>query len=69
LKGVFGGAGGHYLLFEHLRGVAGQMPGCHVTDVVVRLWSALEVGDLKEAKRMYGLIAPLFALVLPRSVA
>jgi 4-hydroxy-tetrahydrodipicolinate synthase len=62
LKGVFGGAGGRYLLFEHPRGVAGQMPGCHVTDLVVQLWGALEVGDLKEAKRVYGLMAPLFAL-------
>ena len=62
LKGVFGGAGGRYLLLEHPRGVAGQMPGCHVTDVVVRLWNALEAGDLKEAKRVYGLMAPLFAL-------
>ena len=62
LKGVFGGAGGRYLLLEHPRGVAGQMPGCHVTDVVVRLWDALEAGDLGEAKRVYGLMAPLFAL-------
>lgn len=62
LKGVFGGAGGRYLLLEHPRGVAGQMPGCHITDVVVRLWNALEAGDLKEAKRVYGLMAPLFAL-------
>jgi dihydrodipicolinate synthase/N-acetylneuraminate lyase len=62
LKGVFGGAGGRYLLLEHPRGVAGQMPGCHVTDVVVRLWNALEAGDRKEAKRVYGLLAPLYAL-------
>ena len=62
LKGVFGGAGGRYLLLEHPRGVAGQMPGCHITDVVVRLWNALEAGDRTEAKRVYGLMAPLFAL-------
>ena len=62
LKGVFGGAGGRYLLLEHPRGVAGQMPGCHITDVVVRLWDALEAGDLGEAKRVYGMMAPLFAL-------
>ena len=62
LKGVFGGAGGRYLLLEHPRGVAGQMPGCHVTDVVVRLWDALEAGDFNEAKRVYGLLSPLFAL-------
>jgi 4-hydroxy-tetrahydrodipicolinate synthase len=62
MKGVFGGAGGRYLLLEHPRGVAGQMPGCHVTDVVVRLWNALDAGDTAEAKRVYGLMAPLFAL-------
>jgi 4-hydroxy-tetrahydrodipicolinate synthase len=62
LKGVFGGAGGRYLLLEHPRGVAGQMPGCHLTDVVVRLWNALESGDRQEAKRIYGQMAPLFAL-------
>ena len=62
LKGVFGGAGGRYLLLEHPRGVAGQMPGCHITDVVVRLWDALEAGNLPEAKRIYGLMGPLFAL-------
>jgi len=61
LKGVFGGAGGRFLLLEHPRGVAGQMPGCHVTDVVVRLWNALEAGDWPEAKRVYGMMAPLFA--------
>jgi dihydrodipicolinate synthase/N-acetylneuraminate lyase len=61
LKGVFGGAGGRFLLLEYPRGVAGQMPGCHVTDVVVRLWNALEAGDLAEAKRVYGALAPLFA--------
>ncbi len=62
LKGVFGGASGRYLLLEYPRGGAGQMPGCHIPDVVARLWNALEAGDLTEAKRVYGLMAPLFAL-------
>lgn len=62
LKGVFGGAGGRYMLLEYPRGVAGQMPGCHVTDVMVRLWNALETGNLPEAKRIYGLLAPLYAI-------
>ena len=62
LKGVFGGAGGRFLLLEHPRGVAGQMPGCHVTDVVVKLWNALDSGDRTEAKRLFGLMSPLFAL-------
>ncbi|MBM3188984.1 MAG: dihydrodipicolinate synthase family protein [Chloroflexi bacterium] len=64
LKGVFGGAGGRYLLTEYPRGVAGQMPGCHVTDVVVKLWNALERGERAEAKRIFGLMAPLFAIEL-----
>jgi 4-hydroxy-tetrahydrodipicolinate synthase len=62
LKGVFGGAGGRYMLLEYARGVAGQMPGCHVTDVMVRFWDALERGDLPEAKRIYGLLSPLYAI-------
>ena len=61
-KGVFGGAGGRYLLLEHPRGVAGQMPGCHITDVVVRLWNALESGDREEAKRVFNMMGPIFAL-------
>jgi len=62
LKGIFGGAGGRYMLLEYPRGVAGQMPGCHVTDVMVRYWDALEAGDLAEAKRIYGLLSPLYAI-------
>jgi dihydrodipicolinate synthase/N-acetylneuraminate lyase len=62
LKGVFGGAGCRWLLLEYPRGSCGNMPGCHVTDVCVRLWNALEAGDLAEAKRVYGMMAPLFAL-------
>lgn len=62
LQGVFGGSGGRYMLLEHPRGVTGQMPGCHVTDVMVRYWNALEAGDLPEAKRIYGLLAPLYAI-------
>jgi dihydrodipicolinate synthase/N-acetylneuraminate lyase len=61
-KGVFGGSGGRYMLLEYPRGVAGQMPGCHVTDVMVRYWDALESGDLPEAKRIYGLLSPLYAI-------
>ncbi len=62
LKGVFGGAGGRYLLLEHPRGVDGQMPGCPIADLVVRLWNALDSGDREEAKRVFGKMAPIFAL-------
>ncbi|MCZ6678605.1 MAG: dihydrodipicolinate synthase family protein [Candidatus Poribacteria bacterium] len=59
-KGVFGGAGGRYLIEEHRRGSAGQMPGCHITDVVVALWNALEAGDTERSMYIYKEMAPLF---------
>jgi 4-hydroxy-tetrahydrodipicolinate synthase len=59
-KGVFGGAGGRYLIEEYRRGSCGQMPGCHVTDVVVALWDALEKGDDSRAIHIYKEMAPLF---------
>ncbi len=59
-RGVFGGAGGRYLLEEHRRGVSGNMPGCHVTDVVVALWNALEAGNRSRAMAIYQAMAPLF---------
>ncbi|MCD6519309.1 MAG: hypothetical protein J7M05_05235 [Anaerolineae bacterium] len=49
-------------MLEYPRGVAGNMPGCHVTDVVVKLWNALEAGDWAKAKEIYGRMAPLFAI-------
>jgi dihydrodipicolinate synthase/N-acetylneuraminate lyase len=59
-KGVFGGAGGRYLIEEYRRGASGQMPGCHVTDVVVALWNALEKGDAARSMHIYKEMAPLF---------
>jgi 4-hydroxy-tetrahydrodipicolinate synthase len=60
VKGFFGGAGGRYLIEEYRRGVAGNMPGCHVTDVVVALWNALESGNEERALHAYKEMAPLF---------
>ena len=59
-KGVFGGSGGRYLIEEHRRGSAGNMPGCHVTDVVVALWNALEAKDSARAMHIYKEMGPLF---------
>jgi len=59
-KGVFGGAGGRYLIEEYRRGSAGNMPGCHVTDVVVAFWNTLESGDEEKAMFIYKEMAPLF---------
>ncbi|MDR1899758.1 MAG: dihydrodipicolinate synthase family protein [Treponema sp.] len=59
-KGVFGGSGCRYLIEEYRRGSCGNMPGCHVTDVCVAMWDALEKGDNKKAMQIYKDMAPLF---------
>jgi 4-hydroxy-tetrahydrodipicolinate synthase len=58
--GVMGGAGGRYLIEEYRRGSVGNMPGCHVTDVVVQFWNALENEDDERAMHIYKEMAPLF---------
>lgn len=58
--GVMGGAGGRFLIEEYRRGSAGNMPGCHVTDVVVKFWNTLESGDEAKALEIYKEMAPLF---------
>jgi 4-hydroxy-tetrahydrodipicolinate synthase len=60
VKGLFGGAGGRFLIEEYRRGVDGNMPGCHVTDVVTALWNALESGIEADALRIYKDLAPLY---------
>jgi 4-hydroxy-tetrahydrodipicolinate synthase len=59
-RGVFGGSGCRYLIEEYMRGSCGNMPGCHVTDVCVSLWHALEAGNRDKALRIYRDMAPLF---------
>ncbi len=58
-EGVVGGMGGRYLIDEFRRGACGTMPGCHVTDVHVALWSALSGGDEEESRRIYGRMGPM----------
>ena len=60
VDGCFGARGGRYLIEEHRRGCAGNMPGCHVTDVVVKLWNTLESGDEEAAIEIHKEMAPLF---------
>ncbi len=60
VKGVMGGAGGRYLIEEYRRGSAGNMPGCHVTDIMVLFWNTLEAGDEAQAIYIYKELAPLY---------
>ncbi len=58
-KGVLGGQGGIYLLDEHRRGSAGNMPGCHTTDVLVDIWDQLENGEQDRAREGFNRLLPL----------
>ncbi len=60
VKGFFGGSGGRYLIEEYRRGSDGNMPACHITDVVVQFWDALESGDEERSMHIYKEMAPLF---------
>ncbi len=60
VRAIMGGSGGRYLIEEHRRGVDGQMPGCHLTDIEVALWNALEAGDQQKAMYIYKEMAPMF---------
>ena len=59
-KGVMGGAGGRYLIEEYRRGTCGNMPGCHVTDVMVAFWKALDSNMEGNAMQIYRDLAPLY---------
>jgi 4-hydroxy-tetrahydrodipicolinate synthase len=59
LKGMMGGMAGRYLLEEYRRGACGTMPACEVVDAHVQVWSALDRGDLEEARRLHNQLLPL----------
>lgn len=60
-RGVFGGQGAIYLIDEHRRGAAGNMPGSQVTDVLVDAWAHLERGEEGEARQLLDLLLPLMS--------
>lgn len=60
--GVFGGQGGLYIIDEHRRGAAGNMPACQATDVHVAIWERLEAGDEARARELYYRLLPLLNL-------
>jgi len=59
LAGVFGGAGGRYLMDELNRGAIGAMPACELTEVHVRIYDAYRAGDLAGARALYDRTLPL----------
>lgn len=69
LQGVFGGAGGRYLIEEYLRGACGAMPACEFSDVFVTLWEHLEQERLDEARSLFERLLPLLMMQAPLRMA
>ncbi|MBA2667455.1 MAG: dihydrodipicolinate synthase family protein [Trueperaceae bacterium] len=59
LVGVFGGAGGRYLMDELARGAIGAMPACELTEVHVRIYDLNQKGDHAAARALYDRTLPL----------
>ncbi len=59
LVGVFGGAGGRYLMDELNRGAIGAMPACELTEVHVRIFERHRAGDVTGARELYDRSLPL----------
>ncbi|NJS38527.1 MAG: dihydrodipicolinate synthase family protein [Rhodobacteraceae bacterium] len=58
ILGVFGGAGGRYIVDELARGSLGTMPAAEFTDLHVRLVNAWRAGDQAEARRLFMVSLP-----------
>jgi 4-hydroxy-tetrahydrodipicolinate synthase len=59
LDGVFGGAGGRFVLDELARGAVGTMPACEFTAIHVKLYECFAAGDRAEARRLFNALLPL----------
>lgn len=58
INGVFGGAGGRYVIDELARGALGTMPALEFADVHVRLVGAWAAGREDEARRLFAALLP-----------
>jgi 4-hydroxy-tetrahydrodipicolinate synthase len=59
LAGIFGGAGGRFVLDELARGAAGSMPACEVTEAHVALYAAWRAGERRRARDLFNALLPL----------
>lgn len=59
LKGVFGGAGGRYILDELSRGALGTVPASELTEVHVALVNAYRDGDEAKARQLFVNMLPI----------
>ncbi len=59
LAGVFGGAGGRFVLDELGRGAVGSMPACEFTAIHVQVYERFRSGDHAGARRLFNMLLPL----------
>lgn len=59
LKGVFGGAGGRFIIDELNRGAVGTMPACELTEIHAALYAAYIGGDPQAARDLFNRLLPL----------
>ena len=59
VESVIGGAGGRYLVDELLRGAAGTMPACELTEVHAAMVAAHHRGDEPLLRALFGRVLPL----------
>jgi len=59
LAGIMGGKAGKFIIEEHIRGSAGNMPACEISDVHVKIWNLCVEGKFAEAQVMLDIVQPL----------
>ena len=62
LHGVFTGFSGRWFIDELNRGVAGTMPACQFTDVMVSLYERYRSGDVEGAREIHTKVLPLLSI-------
>lgn len=59
LKGVFGGAGGRFVMDELKRGAAGSMPACEVPELHAALYTNFMAGNEEAARYHFNHVIPI----------
>lgn len=62
VAGVFGGAGGRYIIDELTRGAVGTMPACELAETHVALMAAHRAGDDALARTLYERMLPILMM-------
>lgn len=59
LRGVFGGAGGRFLIDELNRGAIGSMPSCELAEIHVAIYESYLRGEQQHARQLFNRLLPL----------